>query len=142
MTIGVDEVLDVVLSTLPDRDRLRLAEDDEPGGSGESGEERLHYSDAGDVAHHVVDLVLEGRLAELSALFAALERLHVEGDERVRVLATIGYLEGVQNVAGHRGVDPAVFLPLLGPESARWWRGLDAFWAGAAPGVLPVDGAG
>lgn len=121
-----DQVLDVVLPTLPTHLDL-----DEPG--------ELPYVDAGAVAREVVALVRAGRTGELGAFFAALERLHVEGDDDVRGLATVGYLEGLQNVAGNNGVDPAALEPLLGPESLRWWRGLDAFWDGGSPGVRPVD---
>ncbi|MCB0994624.1 MAG: hypothetical protein KDB21_06015, partial [Acidimicrobiales bacterium] len=71
--------------------------------------------------------------------FAVIERMHTDGDAYVAELATIGYLEGIQNMVGHAGVDPAVFVPYLGPESARWWRGLDRFWAGEHPTVEPND---
>ncbi|MEO9324347.1 hypothetical protein ABFT23_12710 [Nocardioides sp. C4-1] len=120
------EVLDLVLPTLPDPPEL-----DDAG--------ELPYLDASTLAVHVVDLVRAGRSDVLGPFFAAVERLHLEGDGDVTTLATIGYLESLQNYAGHAGLDTSVFLPLLGPESARWWRGLDAFWAGEAPAVLPVD---
>lgn len=127
MTVSREQVLGLVLPTL-----LTQPELDDPG--------ELPYVDAGRIADEVVELARAGRLDELTAFFVVVERLHVEGDDDVRNLATIGYLEGLQNLAGHRGLDPALFLPFLGPQSLRWWRGLDAFWDGRSPGgVLPAD---
>jgi hypothetical protein len=100
---------------------------------------RLHYLDSGEFAGHLVDLVVRGDIDELPAVFRVIERLHVEGDDFVRELATIGYLEAMQNVAGNEGVDPVVFEQYLLPESLRWWRGLNAFWERRIPVVSPVD---
>ena len=100
---------------------------------------RLHYVDAGEFAAHLVELHRDGGTGEVAQAFAVIERLHLEGDDYVRELATIGYLEGVQNVAGHRGLDEAAFEPYLGPETRRWWKGLNAFWSGQLPGVQAVD---
>ena len=107
--------------------------DDEESGT------RLHYLDAGAVARHLVALHLRGRTDELTEAFEAIERLHREGDEYVRELATIGYLEDVQNAATRAGLDPAVFEEYLGPESGRSWRRLEEFWQGRSPTVEPGD---
>lgn len=101
---------------------------------------RLHYIDAADFACHVVCLVKAQRTGELPEVFRVIEELHVEGDHYVRELATIGYLEGIQNVSSNRDLDPIFFEPYLGPESRRWWRGLHAFWQGEIPLVEPLDG--
>ncbi len=90
----------------------------------------LVYVDLGDFAHHLIDLFQQGNLSEFPATFDVIERLHVEGDSYVREAATIGALEGIQNVAGNSGVDPERFFSFLGPESAKWWRRLSKFWAG------------
>jgi hypothetical protein len=105
---------------------------DKPGG-------RLHYLDAGAFARHVIELYRSNHRVWLQNAFAVIERMHTDGDAYVAELATIGYLEDIQNMAGHAGVDPAVFVPYLGAESARWWRGLDRFWAGEHPAVEPND---
>ena len=52
----------------------------------------------------------------------------VDGDRYVCEAATIGILEGVQNIAESHGFDPESFVPYLGSESARWWRRLNDFW--------------
>ncbi len=105
---------------------------DNPGG-------RLHYLDAGAFARHVIELHRSNHRVWLQNTFAVIERMHADGDAYVAELATIGYLEGIQNMAGHAGIDPGDFAPYLGAESARWWRGLDRFWAGEHPTVEPND---
>ncbi|HEX8488768.1 MAG TPA: hypothetical protein VF642_09520 [Propionibacteriaceae bacterium] len=49
------------------------------------------------------------------------ERLHLQGDPYVRELATIGYLEDLQNAAQREqiGSGSTPFVPFLGVESAR-----------------------
>ena len=59
-----------------------------------------------------------------------IEELHLDGDAYVREATTIGLLEGIQNVWSNANVDPELFAPYLLPESARWWRSLNDFWAG------------
>lgn len=103
---------------------------------------RLHYLDAARVADHLVELLAAGRSDEVAAALAVVERMHREGDDCVRELATIGYLEDLQNATDrHPGVDRTELEGLLCPESLRWWRGLDAFWSGGAPAVLAQDDA-
>ena len=95
----------------------------------------LLYIDLGEFARHLVALWKGGRTDELEPVFAGAERLHLEGDDFVREAATIGLLEGLQNVAAHAEIASAVFLPYLRPESARWWVALNRFWAGKIPSV-------
>jgi hypothetical protein len=93
------------------------------------------YTHLGDFAHHVVDLLVRSEIAELSALTQELERLHFEGDDFVKEAATIGLLEGIQNVASHRGAATKDLEQALGPETRRWWASLNAFWSGRIPHV-------
>jgi hypothetical protein len=82
-----------------------------------------------DFARHLIGMVERGETAGLPAVFAAVERLHVEGEHYVREAATVGLLEGLQNLNLHpNGTDPEQFRPYLGPESARWWDKLYRFW--------------
>lgn len=57
------------------------------------------------------------------------ERWHREGDSYVKEAATIGLLEGIQNIAGNR-FDPKRFACWLKAESKRWWDKLNRFWNG------------
>jgi hypothetical protein len=95
----------------------------------------LQYVAAGAFARHLLSLYESKDVAVFSAVAAAIERLHVEGSPWVREFATIGVLEGVQNVWSHSQVRPEEFFVFLGPEGKRWWRGLNEFWSGKAPYV-------
>lgn len=90
----------------------------------------LLYIDLGEFAHHLVRLQKAGETSEFGSVFLVVEELHTDGDAYVREAATIGLLEGIQNVAGNNGLDPGAFHPYLQPESAKWWGKLNAFWNG------------
>lgn len=82
-----------------------------------------------DFVRHLIGLVEQCQTAGLPAVFAAVERLHVEGDHYVREAATVGLLENLQNLNLHTGgTDPEQFRQYLGPVSARWWDKLSRFW--------------
>jgi len=90
----------------------------------------------GDVAHGTggLGMVERGDTAGLPAVFAAIERLHVEGDNYVREAATVGVLEALQNLNLHKnGTDPERFRPYLAHVSARWWDKLYRFWQHGEP---------
>ena len=87
------------------------------------------YLALGDLARHLIELVERGETGELPAAFRVVERWHTEGDEYVRTAATVGLLEGLQNLNLHEhGTDPAQFRAMLGPESRRCWDELAADW--------------
>jgi len=93
---------------------------------------RLGYVDAGDFIRHMVRLRLADGTHEFPAIFDVLERLVIEGNDYVRNLGVIGYLEGFQmmTVTG-QGLDPeADFRPWLRPVSERWWERINRLWAG------------
>ncbi|MEL6338741.1 MAG: hypothetical protein AAFQ65_02460 [Myxococcota bacterium] len=94
-----------------------------------SGQERLPYVDVGELTNHLDEMLHDGAVEELTAVFRAIEVLHLQGDEYVREFATIGVLEGIQNTAK----DPAAFEPFLQEESKKWWIKLNEFWSGQTP---------
>ncbi|UUX95559.1 hypothetical protein [Aquabacterium sp. J223] len=104
----------------------------------ENGNDLLYVA-AGSFARYLLSLHQSGQLSELSAAGAAIEQLHVSGSQWVKEFATIGLLEGIQNVWSHSNTDPECFRQFLGPESQRWWAGLNKFWSGQAPHAQ-VDG--
>ena len=85
------------------------------------GEEELLYADLGEFAHHLVELQKATRTEEFGDVFELIERMHLDGDQYVKEAATIGMLEGIQNVALNSGVEPESFVAYLKPESAKWW---------------------
>lgn len=93
------------------------------------GDEDLVYVHLGEFARHLLELKRAGRTGEFPAVFDVIEALHLSGDGYVRGAATVGLLEAIQNNADD---EAAEFTKYLKPESARWWRKLDAFWEGDA----------
>ncbi len=93
-------------------------------------EEEITYTELGEFARHLLHLHHQHQTEVFPAVAQAIERLHVEGDHYVREAATIGLLEGIQNVWGNNDTDPELFVPYLLPESVRWWRSLNDFWSG------------
>lgn len=124
--IAKDDMMGVLLDVCPSfapqweafQDEWREAADDLP-----------LYLVLADFARHLIGLLERGETAGLPALFAAVERLHVEGEHCVREAATVGLLEALQNHNLHKnGTDPEQFRPYLGSDSARWWDKLYRFW--------------
>ena len=87
------------------------------------------YLALADLARHLVALVEPGRTSDLPTVFAAIERLHVEGEHYVREATTVGLLESLQDLNLHKdATEPEQFRPYLGPVSMRWWDKLYRFW--------------
>jgi hypothetical protein len=135
-----DEVMPLLLGAVPSFSGQWAEIEDDSMFFDEATGTRLHYIDVAWFAPHVVGLQRSGATEELIRLFEVIEQLHTDGDEYVQELATIGYLEGIQTACSHTSdVRQEEFEPYLGPESRRWWRGLNAFLSGQAPGVEPRD---
>ena len=97
----------------------------------EDGEELLFVL-AGSFARHLLEMHRSGETAEFLATGAFIERLLVEGDDDTREFATIGILEGIQNVWSHTEIDPELFFPFLLPSSRSAWQSLNNFWRGSS----------
>ena len=93
-------------------------------------EDCLPYIALAEFNDHIIHLYSNGLTEELPAVFAEVEQLHLFGEAYVKEAATIGCLEGLQNMMGNRGMDPEVLRPFLGSESAKWWDQLNKFWNG------------
>src|SRR5687768_18578856 len=88
-------------------------------------DEELTYTELGAFANHLVELYKENKTDDFEKVFDVVEKLHIEGDKFVKEAATIGLLEGLQNIAGNKDLDPEVFYPYLKPVSAIWWNDLN-----------------
>lgn len=97
----------------------------------EHGDDLLYLA-LGAYARHLLSLHQRGETRDFPAVAQVIERLHLEGSPFVREAATVGLLEGVQNVWSNNEVDPELFVVHLLPESAKWWRSLNDFWSGKA----------
>ncbi len=98
--------------------------------------EQPYYLALSELAMHLVDRIQSGDVANMAEVFNVVERWHVEGDRYVREAASIGLLEGIQNLLGGNGRNRtpnsvnAHIEQWLGPESLKWWVKLDRFWDG------------
>jgi hypothetical protein len=121
------EVSDLILEACPSFRKTWEELDEE--------DRRACYVVAGEFAHHLLHLYEQGLTDEFPAVCGVFERLQLEGTPYVQELATIGFLEGIQNVWSHTGVDPEVFYEFLLPESRLWWCELNDFWEQKIPSV-------
>lgn len=95
-----------------------------------SDNHELLYVVMGDLARHLLELQRSGQTKELKALAETIESMHLEGTDDVKTLATIGLLEGIQNIWRNNDCDPEIFAGYLLPESRKCWDNLNAFWNG------------
>jgi hypothetical protein len=91
------------------------------------------------LARHLCGMLAQDETTTFPRVFAAVERLLVEGDGYVREAACVGLVEDLQNANLHRGTKPEQFRPFLGPEAARCWSELDQFWSGEGRRADPGD---
>ncbi len=51
------------------------------------------------------------------------------GNQNLRELIAIGFLEDVQNVASWQVFGKEAFIPFLGPQSRQAWNEIERIWA-------------
>ncbi|WHY84645.1 hypothetical protein QNH39_18580 [Neobacillus novalis] len=95
----------------------------------EDGDEQLLYIDVADFANHIIEIYKLNETEEFEAVFEVIELLHIQGDEFVKELATIGLLEDIHlSLTDKQEHD--FFVKYLKPESLQWWNYLFDFWSG------------
>ena len=87
-----------------------------------------HYLLFSELAGIVAQGLKKGDHENFNAIFDLIEQLHIEGDQKVKELATVGFLEDIQNImlADKTGLHLA--HPFLLPQSKIWWDKLILFW--------------
>lgn len=99
-----------------------------PGYVPGSGATSLPYIWVGGFVEHVIAAHRAGRIDEVQAVFAVIERAIGRGGEDAN-LAVVGFLEDLQNGNLHPdGSQPAQFEPYLGAEARAMWDQLNGFW--------------
>jgi hypothetical protein len=88
----------------------------------------LPYVALGFLAGRIVELDQIDPNPDWKPLFAEVERRLRGADPSTRELLIVGFLEGLQNVSGNRGHDPARWEPLLGPLTRDAWTVLNDMW--------------
>lgn len=101
----------------------------------ESDNQELLYVVMDELALHLMLLHRDKQTDEFGPLCEVIEQFHIDGDGFVRELATIGFLEGLQNVWSNNDADAEDFCRYLFPESQKCWKELNDFWAGKIPYV-------
>ncbi|MDR6724262.1 iron-sulfur cluster repair protein YtfE (RIC family) [Paenibacillus amylolyticus] len=97
----------------------------------EEGEERLLYMEMSDLAEHIVAMYKNNQTDEFDKLFETIELLHTDGDRDVRVLASVGLLEDIQNhILRDEKLTLSAFETHLGSVSLEWWTHLINAWEG------------
>ena len=83
---------------------------------------------AGSFAHYLLRCYLDSDTIELSRGFEFIESLYSQENVKHNELATIGFLEAIQNVWSNHGLKPETVFLQLGPLSKKWWIELNRFW--------------
>lgn len=126
--IEQDQIVPILLEACPSFERNWLEHVEDYGSD-------LIYPALGSFARHLLSLHLGGQVDCFAAVGDAIERLLVVGSPFTKEATTIGLLEGIQNVWGNSGVDPALFLPYLHDEALKQWQSVDDYWQGKIPYV-------
>lgn len=94
----------------------------------DEGVDLPHYLVLADFARHLIKFLEQGVTTGMPAVFEVIEQLHLKGEPYVKVAATVGLLESLQNLNLHTSTMPDQFLPFLRPVSRMWWDKLYRFW--------------
>jgi hypothetical protein len=93
------------------------------------GEPAGNYNDITQFVYFVLrDLYPSGKIEEVQHAFDLMEYWLKNGNESVRELVVIGFLEDLQNLASRQGFAKETFVPFLGPKSREAWDELERFW--------------
>jgi len=90
----------------------------------------LPYIVAGLFTEYILEAYQTGDKEVYSKGLKFIERLHSEDAQKVRELATIGYLESIQNTWPQGLLNSNIPFDDLGERSKRWWEKLNNFWNG------------
>jgi hypothetical protein len=93
-------------------------------------DEGFPYCVAGSFAFYLLEAFKSDSVNTLASAGAFIENLYSYKDDKIDNLATVGYLEAIQNVWGNNEVDPDEMCKYLGEESKKWWIELSKFWNG------------
>ena len=101
--------------------------------SGKKTAAELNYLALAELARHIAALVDRNETQEFSALFAAVERLLLQGEPCVSEAVTVGQLEDLQNAPLYTTENLDFLTIYFGPETKYWWDKVYAFWREDAP---------
>jgi hypothetical protein len=76
-------------------------------------------------SHYIADQLLQRKQTGLQMVFDFAEQCML-GNEEISTAAATCFLENLINITPHQ-IDPATFIPFLGPESRAYCRAWDEF---------------
>ncbi len=92
--------------------------------------EGLPYCVADCFARYLLEAYKSDSVETLILAGMFIEELYSYKDAMIDNLATVGYLEAIQNVWGNNSVNPEEMVKFLRPTSKNWWARLNDFWKG------------
>jgi len=96
----------------------------------DEGDLDLQYIIAGYFTDFILDAYQTGDKNTYQKGLQFIERLHLDETQKVRELATVGYLESIQNTWPTELLESNIPFNDLGSESKKWWNELNSFWDG------------
>jgi len=90
----------------------------------------LPYYVAGEFAHYLLEAYKNNSIHTLFLAGKFIEDLYSYEDGELDNLATVGYLEAIQNVWGNNSANPEEMVKYLGAKSQRKWVKLNDYWSG------------
>jgi len=88
----------------------------------------LPYVVAGCFTSFLLNSYLEGDKATYFRGLQFIETLYLSDVHKIRELATVGYLESIQNTWPSNLLSIDIPFSDLGAESKKWWTELNLFW--------------
>ena len=121
--IEFDNVSKILLNKFPDiiEDALWL-----------DGNKIIEYQIASDFARYIIKNIDNNNIEKIKKCFEFIELLHIKGTKKTKELATVGYLEDLQNfTGGNETIDKyKIIYDFLGVESKKQWDKLNDLWNG------------
>jgi hypothetical protein len=125
--INKDDVIPIIIESCPSFQDIYNNSDNK----------ELLYVVMGELARHMLDIIMSKDYKRIDDICLAIEEFHVNGDQYVKELATIGILEGIQNVWGNNNREFEInkLTTYLRPVSLNYWNSLNKFWNQEIPYV-------
>lgn len=90
----------------------------------------IPYVAVGDFVRYIGLQAEMNKSSVVDSCFEFIEELHLSNSPTVREFATIGILEGIQNIFGEEKIGQLGLEGNLRPESKQCWVKLGEFWTG------------
>jgi hypothetical protein len=93
-------------------------------------DEPAYFIGIGTFSHAIAELFEAGKTESFSSVFSVVEEFLVRGNEQVRGLVSVGFLESLQNNLSWTKDGYSRVEPWFGPETLKTWKELEELWRG------------